>query len=60
MAGLKQWNPCRFSPGGAFRVTVCSTKRGIMYMENQGPESQWHGPFASCDDAMADARIFNQ
>ena len=58
----RRGNPCRFSPGGAVRVTVCATKRGVMYVENRGPESHWHGPFPSFDDAIADAdvRIFNQ
>lgn len=55
-------NPCRFSSDGAVRVTVCTTNRGIMYVENVGPESHWHGPFPSIDEAIADAdtRIFSQ
>lgn len=53
-------NPCRFSPDGELHVTVCNTKRGIMYVKNNGPRTEWHGPFASFDAAIADAdaRVF--
>jgi hypothetical protein len=57
----RRGNPCRFSPGGAVRVTVCSTKRGVMDVENQGSESHCHGPCPSFHEAITDAdvRIFN-
>ena len=48
-------NPCRFSADQTVRVTVCSTKRGIMYVVNSGAEAQWHGPFVCQDQAIADA-----
>jgi len=48
-------NPCRFSPDQKVRVTVCSTRRGIMYVVNRGTHTQWQGPFESLDDAIADA-----
>lgn len=48
-------NPCRFSVDQTVRVTVCSTAKGIMYVENKGAQSHWRGPFQSLDDAIADA-----
>jgi len=48
-------NPCRFSSDSNTRVTVCKTKRGIMYVANIGLSKQWHGPFGSFDEAIADA-----
>lgn len=48
-------NPCRFSADQTVRVTVCSTKRGIMDVVNSGPQAQWHGPFVCQDQAIADA-----
>jgi hypothetical protein len=53
-------NPCRFSSDGNTHVTVCKTKRGIMYVANDGLNSEWHGSFNSFDDAIrdADSRVF--
>jgi len=54
-------NPCRFSLDQSVRVTLCSTSRGVMYVESRGAESTWRGPFLSLDDAIADAdaRVFH-
>jgi hypothetical protein len=45
---------------GNTRVTLCKTSRGIMYVANDGYNSEWHGSFNSFDDAIrhADSRVF--
>lgn len=48
-------NSCRVSADQTVRVTVCSTKRGIMYVVNRGAQAEWRGPFVSQDHAIADA-----